>query len=222
MINIGNNSKNNYGEIVQGAKENFEKLKKNFSNATIALNETTAFSEKLEVEIDNLRKNLKILEEKANEDGSVKPTDLRALIDAKAETDEFDKVLSDFIIRSKKVETPLDNFETFEQELNSLEDDIKNDVDSKIVGKKMEEIYSYVTKCINFINFYNHYKNKLDNAYKILVDRNKEVNKLISGESWVDCFGKMFNPYVKTITSAVLSASVSFFTNRVLTSMFTA
>lgn len=222
MINIGNNSKNNYGEIVQGAKEDFEKLKKNFSNANIAFHETKIFSEKLKNEIDNLRKNLKILEEKANEDGSVKPTDLRALIDAKAETDEFDKVLSDFIIRSKKVETPLDNFETFEQELNSLEDDIKNDVDFKIIGKKMEEVYSYSTKCINFIDFYNHYKNKLDNAYKILVDRNKEVNKLISGESWVDCFGKMFNPYVKAIAVAVLSTTVSFFTNKILKSMFTA
>lgn len=219
---MDNNAKNQYGEVIKGAKEDFKKLKKNFSNANIAFHETKIFSEKLKNGIDNLRKNLKILEEKANEDGSVKPTDLRALIDAKAETDEFDKVLSDFIIRSKKVETPLDNFETFEQELNSLEDDIKNDVDSKIVGKKMEEIYSYVTKCINFINFYNHYKNKLDNAYKILVDRNKEIKKLISGESWVDCFGKMFNPYVKAIAVAVLSTTVSFFTNKILKSMFTA
>lgn len=156
MINIGNNSKNNYGEIVQGAKEDFEKLKKNFSNANIAFHETKIFSEKLKNEIDNLRKNLKILEEKANEDGNVKPTDLRALIDAKAETDEFDKVLSNFIRRSEEVTTPIDNFETFEQELNSLEDDIKNDVDFKIIGKKMEEVYSYSTKCINFIDFYNH------------------------------------------------------------------
>ncbi len=220
-MDIGNKDK--YIKLVAGAREGLEKLKKKILDAGIACEETKILTEKIKMELDKLMTHAKVLDKKVRVRDDISASSMRSLAQIEADLTGYNKMIADFLKTSKKstFEKPADKFETYKKQLDDLEEKINiGECKTVDINKLAEEITKYAHGCINFTDFYNEYKSKLNGAYDNLKCKNEEFDKLNSEESWAQWFNKNFIPFIKATGWTIFTTVIGFYTNKILSEFY--
>lgn len=207
-------------EIIENARSELEKFKQKFIAANTVCEEAKAFATLLNVELNKLQSNIAILKQKIEEKKNIDSSNVRSLIKIEIECDGCQKALSDFNELSNEIKNPTDKFEIYRDLLNNLRKKVEKD-EPVDVADKTKDIFPYIRDCLEFINFYNKYKVKLNTTYDILKSKNKEFEQLHSEKSWSQWCDTKFKPFLKTTVLTIFSAVISFYTNKILKDFYT-